>query len=258
MSRRKWCLSVAAMVLAVGSAASTAVAQSPSPGAPGGTAAAPSTAPGGSAGLTLPAEGGALAQGHYIADVSPKAAISFDVAEDGWTGAGMPGYALVMDREDASGSGEVIVTTFAGTVPADPCDRGGLMKDVPRTAAAFGDWLVAQPWAVGTSSPVTLDGQPAVQVDISSLKKVCADAPTMFVWNYADGAPFRLAPTEALRVVALDRNGEVILVSAEVMHASSLPAFLASAAPVIDSMRFSDAATVAGSPAPGASASTAP
>jgi hypothetical protein len=76
----------------------------------------------------------------------------------------------------------------------------------------------------------------------------------MFVWGYADGAPFRLAPTEALRVIALDRNGEVILITAETGRAANLAAFLRSATPVIESMHFTDV-TATGSPAPGASAS---
>jgi hypothetical protein len=196
MVRRGSSLVLAAMVLGLGAAPVAVMAQGASPARSDGSGAAPSTLPDG-AGMTLPADaGGPIGQGRYAADVSPGSAVSFDISEGGWTAVGMPGYAIVMDRDVAGDHGELGVMRFAGTVPADPCDRGGPTEDVPLTAAAFGDWLVAQPWVVATSAPVTLDGQPAVEVDISSLKQVCADAPFMFVWGYADGAPFRLAPAQ--------------------------------------------------------------
>jgi hypothetical protein len=179
-----------------------------------------------------------LEPGAYISNVGTGTSVTFDVADDAWTGVG--GGMVVMDRDVAGDSGELIATTFLATV-ADPCDHDlGVPQQEAMDAKAFTDWLVGQPWAVATASPTTLGGEPAIQVEISALESDCPDVSSLFVWRYLNGGPYRLFPTEAVRVIAQDRGEDLILVTAETLHAASLPAFLESAMPVIDSMTFGE------------------
>jgi hypothetical protein len=154
----------------------------------------------------LPAESAPVAPGRYRSGVGTGTNVTFDVADRGWVGQG--GAMVVMDRAAGDDAGELMVTTFDAAA-VDPCLREGPdtngSQDVAQDAQAFTQWLLAQPWAVSTSSPTTLGGEPATQVDISALKPPCPDQ-SMFVWYYLDGGPYRLFPTEGVRVIAQDRR----------------------------------------------------
>jgi hypothetical protein len=189
---------------------------------------------------TLPVEQAPVAAGRYVSNVADGTSVTFDVADGEWAGAG--GTMVVLDREVAGDAGELIATTFRARVP-DPCtdDLSAVLsvQPEPMDAKAFTDWLVAQPWAVAEASETTLGGLPATQVDISALTPACPGK-TIFPWLYLHGGPYRLFPTEALRVIAQDRGDDLVLVTAETGQAASLPTFLESAMPVIASMTFGE------------------
>jgi hypothetical protein len=222
-------IALVAVALATIAPAGNIVAQSPGTAGPSGS---PTASP-----PWLPYDGAPVASGRYVSNVGDGASVTLDLADDAWFGQG--GRMAVLDRDIDGDTGELMVTTF-DAVLTDPCSRDIEARGaVPKDARAFADWLLGQPWAVATEAEATLGGQPAIGIDISALDSPCPDT-SMFVWLYLDGGPYRLYPTEALRVIAQDRGSDLVLVTAETLHAESLPAFLEAAQPVIDSLAFGE------------------
>ena len=191
--------------------------------------------------MTLPAVTAPLAVGRYTSDVLGPA-LTFDLADGDWKGDEQEGVFFELSRQMGDGSGVLSVMSFDGTVANDPC-APAFDGQVALTSAAFAEWLSGVAALSTTTTPTTLFGKPATQVDTTVLATACPDSPFILLW---DG--FRLFPSEAMRVITLDAGGKVIVVSAETVQSTDLPDFLDAAQPVIDSMTLGAGST--GSPAP--------
>lgn len=225
MDGRRRSTLVFGLMLSLAGAPSVAWAQSSPPSSPW---AAPSAGPV----MTLPEVAAPLAAGRYASEaVGPT--LTFDLADDHWTGDQLDGRYLELVRQLGDAQGVLSVSVFDGQVAADPCTPV-IDGQVDVTAAAFAEWLTGSSALVASTTPVTLAGNPAMQVDATVLGIACPNSPFIMLW---DG--FRLFPSEAARIIALEHGDQVIVVSAETIQSTDLPDFLDAAQPVIDSMTMS-------------------
>jgi len=240
------------VVLCLGIVPGVASAQSAAPSSPPAAASPGPT-------LTLPVDSAPLAAGHYSSGVFGPA-LTFDLAGDGWRGDETPGQFLELSRQMGDSSGVLSVSLFDGTVATDPC-LPVVDGQVDLTAAAFTTWFTGLASMSSTTTPTTFAGDSATQVDATVLADACPNSPFLMLW---DG--FRLYPSEAMRMIAIDQGSQVIVITAETVQSTDLPDFLDAAQPVIDSMVFAAAGpggpASTGSPAssggPGSSGSPAP
>jgi hypothetical protein len=206
-----------------------------------GPPSSPSAASSAGPAMNLPALTAPLAAGHYGSGVfGPE--VTFDLADGDWKGDQQDGLYFELVRQLGDSTGVLSVSLFDGRVANDPCvpDTSG---QVDLTAAAFTEWLAGSSALVTSTTPTTIFGQPATQLDATVLATACPGNAWIMLW---DG--FRLFPSEAARFIAIDQGDKVIVVSAETVQSTDLPDFLDVAQPVIDSLAFS--ADGAGSPPP--------
>lgn len=226
MQLGRWSACLVAVVLGLVAAPGLVAAQSaPASPSPSSPAASPSPSPT----LTLPPTKAPLAAGRYTSDLL-GAPLTLDLADSGWKGDEASGQFLELSRQMGDSSGVLSVMTFDGVVANDPC-APAFDGQVEVSAAAFAEWLSGLSALSTTTTPTTLFGQPATQLDTTVVATACPDSPFILLW---DG--FRLYPSEAMRVITQDQGDKVIIVSAETVQSTDLPDFLDVARPVIDSM----------------------
>ena len=216
---------VFAVVLSLVAASGAVSAQSGPPSSPAAVSSAAPT-------MTLPALTAPLAAGHYGSSVfGPR--LTFDLADGDWKGDQQEDLYFELVRQLGDSTGVLSVSLFDGQVANDPClpDTSG---QVGITAAAFTEWLAGSPALVTSSTPTTIFGRPATQLDATVLATACPGNAWIMLW---DG--FRLFPSEAARFIAIDQGDKVIVVSAETVQSTDLPDFLDVAQPVINSLAFS-------------------
>ena len=146
--------------------------------------------------------------------VRPHADIRF--ADGDWKGDQRDGLYFEPFRQLGDSTGVLSVSLFDGQVANDPClpDTSG---QVGITAAAFTEWLAGSSALVTSTTPTTIFGQPATQLDATVLATACPGNASIMLW---DG--FRLFPSEAARFIAIDQGDKVIVVSAETVQSTDL------------------------------------
>ncbi len=233
---------VAAVVLGLAvTAPGGATAQSAQPTAPSAEPAqplAPSTLPSVSPLRTLPEQTAPLVPGRYASDALGSR-LTFDLADDRWTGDQSPGEYLELIRQIGDAQGVLSVSLFDGSVASDPC-LPAWDGTVEKTAAGLTEWLTGLGALPVSTTPVTLLGQAATQVDGVVLGSACPNSPFILLWN-----GFRLYPSEAIRVIAFDHGDSVIVISAETVQSTDQADFLDIAQPVINSMTIAESGSAA-------------
>jgi hypothetical protein len=202
---------------------------------------------------SLPTRDQPLEPGRYVSRAFGPA-LAFDLATDGWSGQEAAGQYLQLERQMGDAQGVLSVSLFDGLVAPDPCQPVA-DGQVDKTAAAVTEWLTGLAALSTSTTPVTLAGLPATQVDVTVIGSRCPASPYLSLW---DG--FRLFPSEAAKVIALDHDGQVLIVAAETIQSTDIADFMDVAGPVLDSLTIGDGdpAALAPSAPPAAPAPSAP
>ena len=145
----------------------------------------------------------------------------------------IPSLALI---DNALGGG-IFAFSFSGAVYTDPCDEGarGVIGTSPADVMA---WLTGRPFMTSTA-PVQVEygGATGLQIDVSgvTLPDGCP-IPVALLFAFPDGSNFFFEEGSVARVIALDVNGETILLIAESFPGGATAEFLAQAQGVLDSI----------------------
>ena len=192
--------------------------------------------------------GAPLEPGRYV-DRSVGRDISFDLGE-GWSNAGPideAGLALVRDEP---GGPYLYIGHFPGEVFPPGC---GSMDDeaqadaffddvttIEPTAAAFMEHLAAMPeLTVSAAVPVEAAGFEGLQLDVSGVD-VDDDCmpPWAWLWVLPVVGDYHLSDGAVARIVALDADGQVVVVVMEATPEADFEAFLAQGAGILESMEI--------------------
>ncbi|HEY8168462.1 MAG TPA: hypothetical protein VIF84_07100 [Candidatus Limnocylindrales bacterium] len=165
------------------------------------------------------------AAGHYDLDEF-QPAISFDLGE-GWTVNGPPSKSLLAWVRGPDEFLEIARNINRGL------DDTEALVTIEQTPAAFVDWLRSRTALdVGATSPTTLGGLDAIQVDVSVREPVS-------LYTYAsDPATYRAAAGQTIRFILAERDGELLSLAAESPAAAFDQFWTDSVQPVVASLTF--------------------
>ena len=167
----------------------------------------------------------------------------------------LPSLALI----DNVLAGGIFTFGFEGAVYTDPCDPGarGVIGTSPADVIA---WLTERPF-MATSAPVgvTYGGASGLQIDVSAvtLPPDC-ETGVALLFPFGDLTSFFFEEGSVARVIALDVNGETILLIAESFPGGATAEFLARAQGVVDSIVWSLGTEGGGTPPPPPATPTTP
>jgi hypothetical protein len=205
----------------------------------------------------LPEPGTALEAGRYASSlVGPT--VDFRV-DDGWL-AGPSGGGPIFTLERADEPGTVLtVTRFDGEVFLDSCDSTSVSTveaSVPRLLEVIG----GNPYLnAGPPSPIEVDGHVGLTMDVATPAYEECDLPWLLLWALPmeEGGEFVQVAGQQSRFIAIDVEGEVIVVAIESFLGVPFGGLLEASLELVDSMRITPAGAappdppVSPSPEPG-------
>jgi hypothetical protein len=201
----------------------------------------------------LPEAGTALAPGHYVSSlVGPS--IDFRV-KDGWL-AGPSGNGPIFTLERVDEPGTVLsVTRFDGDVFLDSCDSTSLSRveaSVPRLIEVIAGNPYLNP---GPPQDVEVDGWRGLSMDVATPAYEGCDLGWLLLWALPieEGGEFVQVADQQSRFLALDVDGEVVVIAIESLPGVPFGGLLEASLEVVESMRITPAA--AGGPDVGPSPS---
>jgi hypothetical protein len=237
--RRLVILPAAVAVLAL---ASSAAAQSPTPGA-----GVPET------GAQALPERQALSTGTTYRSDAPGASVTFTATAAWAVLFEMPqaGFALIDQGRPPIGA--VSAMAFDGEVYEDPCDPGSLTR-IDATADGLIDFLAGHELLTSLEEPADADvaGVAGRQVDVTAaVPRACGREALLL--RLAGGLDFVLSHGQTARFVALEVDESVVVVPIEVFRGMDWEPFLARAMELLESFDVQPAAAVTAdeSPEPG-------
>ena len=134
--------------------------------------------------------------------------------------------------------GGLFAFEFTGEVFADPCDFDSGTA-IGQTPADVMGWLTDRSFLT-TSAPTSVNygGASGLQVDVTAvtLPPACTDPPWVLLFPLPEFGDFHFDEGSVARVIALDVDGETILLIAESFPGGDTAAFMARAQGVLDSM----------------------
>lgn len=186
----------------------------------------------------LPEPGTELPAGRYTSSVvGPR--IEFRV-DDGWL-VGPSGDGPIFTLERAEQPGTVLsVTRFDGDVFLDSCDPSSLTSveaTVPRLLEVIGGNPYLNP---GPPAPLEVDGFGGLWMDAATPAYDECDLPFLLIWALpmAEGGEFVQVADQQSRFLALDVDGDVIVIAVESFPGVPFGGLLEASLDVVDSMRI--------------------
>jgi hypothetical protein len=186
----------------------------------------------------LPEPGEALEAGRYASSlVGPT--IDFRV-DDGWL-AGPSGGGPIFTLERADQPGTVLtVTRFDGEVFLDSCDSTSLSTveaTVPRLIEVVGGNPYLNP---GPPTAIEVDGHEGLSMDVATPAYEECDLPWLLLWALPmeEGGEFVQVTGQQSRFIALDVDGEVIVIAIESFPGVPFGGLLEASLELVDSMRI--------------------
>lgn len=209
--------------------------------APTDTAAQPTATVAPADGMSLP-ETGDVPAGTYVSD-SLGPTITFTVGEGLVTTGDTPevGFDLIRQYDAPAG---LSVIGFGGEYFADACDPESETVRTPVVSAeAFMDFLTARDGVIVDDgpSPTTVGGFDGSLVDLhTELPDACGAEPPEWIllWTIPVYGDFHFADDETARVIALDVDGQVVVIVIEAYPGADYEEFLAEATAIVASMEI--------------------
>jgi hypothetical protein len=187
----------------------------------------------------LPEPGTALEPGRYVSSaVGPT--IDFRV-DEGWLvvddGASLPVF--VLERSDQPGA-VLTVTRFDGGAFLDSCDPTSLSEveaSVPRLIEIIAGNPFLNP---GPPSPVEVDGLAGTQLDVATPAFDECSLGYLLIWALpvGEGDPFVQVADQQSRFIALDVEGDVIVIAIETFPGVPFGGLLDASMDLVESMRI--------------------
>jgi hypothetical protein len=186
----------------------------------------------------LPEPGTELPAGRYVSDlVGPS--IDFRV-DDGWiVGPSGGGPIFTLERRDEPGT-VLSVTRFDGDVFLDSCDPSSLTTveaSVPRLIEVIG----GNPYLnAGTPAEADVDSFQGAALDVATPAYAECDLPWLLIWALpiGDGGEFVQVADQQSRFIALDVEGDVIVIAIESFPGVPFGGLLEASLELVDSMRI--------------------
>ena len=208
----------------------------------------------------LPTPGTDLAPGRFVSDVvGPRIAFSVD---EGWqAGPAGPGPIFMLLRPDEPGA-VVSVTRFDGAVFVDSCDQTS-MTEVEVTVPRFMTVIAGNPYLnPGTPTPVEVDGFEGLSLDLATPAYTECQEEFLLLWALpvSDGGEFVQVADQQSRFIALDVDGDVVVVAIESLPGVPFGELLEASLELVDSMTIEPGALAAVEPSmdPDAAPSASP
>jgi hypothetical protein len=201
----------------------------------------------------LPEPGMELAAGRYVSDVVGPT-IEFSV-DDGWRVISS-GTGPIFTLEQALEPGAVLsVTRFDGAVFLDSCDPTSLSEveaSVPRLLAVIAGNPFLNPGADGS---IEVDGYVGHWLDVATPAYTeCQDWLLIWALPIAEGGEFVQMPDQQSRFIALDVEGDVIVIAIESLPGVPFGSLLEDSLELVASMTLEPGELAAASASPGPSA----
>jgi len=197
----------------------------------------------------LPATGTALEPGRYRSSVLGPT-IEFRV-EEGWIATGpASGPIFTLGRADQPGT-VFTVTRFDGGAFVDSCDSTS-MTDVDVSVPRLIEIIAGNPFLnPGPPELADIDGNPGLSLDVATPAVEDCALPFLLLWAVPmqDGE-FVQVPGQQSRFIAVDVEGDVIVVAIESFPGVPFGGLLEASMDVVESMRIEPGEFVAASPSP--------
>ena len=200
-----------------------------------------------------PAAGTLLEPGRYFSDaVGP--ALDFRV-DDGWVVGAVPeGPIFVLERTDQPGT-VLTVTRFDGAVFVESCDSTSL-TNVETTVPRLIEIIAGNPYLNPAPPEVTeVDSYLGLSLDVATPQFEDCALPYLLLWALPmEDGPFVQVGGQQSRFVALDVDGDVLVIAIESFPGVPFGSLLDHAMDIVDSMRIEpgDDVLLDASPAPSA------
>ena len=196
----------------------------------------------------LPEPGTALAAGRYMSRaVGPT--IDFRV-DDGWlVGPAASGPIFTLERSDQPGT-VLSVTRFDGDVFLDSCDSTSLSQveaSVPRLLEIIAGNPYLNP---GPPAAADVDGYEGLWMDVATPAYDECDLPWLLIWALPieEGGEFVQVADQQSRFIALDVDGDVIVIAIESFPGVPFGGLLEASLELVDSMRITPGELVPAEP----------
>jgi hypothetical protein len=197
--------------------------------------------------MALASEPGPLPAGTYV-DTSTGPSVVFTVG-DGWEMSGEPLEEVGTELQPGDMPAWITLTTFDGAVFASPClpfEKFDALDDdavaIDHTADAFISHLASHPLLTTSEpEPLVVAGFDAISIDISEVTSTCAEPEWALLWALPGVQEFHLTAGERARFIALDVEGEVVVLAFEALPDTDLDVFLDLATGLVDTLEITPA-----------------
>ena len=189
----------------------------------------------------LPEAGTALAPGRYVSSVVGPS-IDFRV-EDGWL-VGPSGNGPIFTLERADQPGTVLsFTRFDGDVFLDSCDSTSLSR-VDASVARLIEIIAGNPYLnPGPPEVIEVDGWQGLSMDVATPAFEECDLGLLLIWALPieEGGEFVQVADQQSRFLALDVEGEVVVIAIESFPGVPFGGLLEASLELVESMRITPA-----------------